>query len=140
MDRTQPTPAPRHTIAVGILGRRAGRTIATVRTEAGTTGTVRRDDSASSRSHAMAYVPTGTPRIEIGETDTRRRVWSIRELDAVHTHSGGTGTVTARQIDQTTIEVTLAVGPVQVFTDWEPGEESYAAALPVIRALTSTAR
>jgi hypothetical protein len=58
MDRTQPTPTTRHTIAVGILGRRAGRTIATVRTEAGTIGTVRRAGTPG----AAASVPTGSAR------------------------------------------------------------------------------
>ncbi|MCP9205525.1 hypothetical protein [Streptomyces cucumeris] len=45
MDRIDPTspPGARRTIAVGILGRRAGRTISTVRTAAGVTGVVRRD-------------------------------------------------------------------------------------------------
>lgn len=45
MDRIDPTPAPgaRRTIAVGILGRRAGRTVAIVRSASGTTGNIRRD-------------------------------------------------------------------------------------------------
>ncbi|MBL1100125.1 hypothetical protein [Streptomyces coffeae] len=48
MKGIDPTPPPgaRRTIAVGILGRRAGRTISTVRTAAGVTGAVRRDDHA----------------------------------------------------------------------------------------------
>ncbi|MGW7247726.1 hypothetical protein [Streptomyces decoyicus] len=67
MDRTQPTPATRHTIAVGILGRRAGRTIATVRTATGTTGTVHRDDHTPSAAqarqtrHALTALARTTP-------------------------------------------------------------------------------
>lgn len=46
MDRIDPTPPPgaRRTIAVGILGRRASRTVTTVRTASGVTGTIRRDE------------------------------------------------------------------------------------------------
>ncbi|MGA5635048.1 hypothetical protein [Streptomyces lydicamycinicus] len=64
MDRTQPTPATRHTIAVGILGRRAGRTIATVRTATGTTGTVRHDSlstQARQTRHALTALAATTP-------------------------------------------------------------------------------
>lgn len=91
------------------------------------------------------------PRPELGETSTRLCVWSVRELDAIHGHASGT--VTARQVERTitdgspytVIEVTVTVdvpnvGPVEVFTDWEPAAELYGLALPVIRALSGAAR
>ncbi|WP_030992224.1 hypothetical protein [Streptomyces sp. NRRL S-1813] len=90
------------------------------------------------------------PRPEIDETDTRRCVWSVRELDAVHARTGGT--VTARKAERTitdgspytVIEVTVTVdvpnvGTVEMFTDWEPATELYGLALPVIRALATGA-
>ncbi|MFH9248211.1 hypothetical protein ACH4LK_22620 [Streptomyces lydicus] len=91
----------------------------------------------------LRHLPT--PRPELGETDARRCVWDIRELDALYARLGGT--VTTRQVERdygggtfSTTEVTLAVptpdgGTVEVFTDWEPAAEADTLDLPVIRAL-----
>ncbi|MFD7101911.1 hypothetical protein [Streptomyces celluloflavus] len=86
-------------------------------------------------------------RPEVDETGPRFFAWFVRELDAVYARTGGA--VTARRVARTSsdgthstiIETILTVaalrGAVDVFTDWEPAEEPYAVALPVIRALSA---
>jgi hypothetical protein len=86
------------------------------------------------------------PRPEYDETDARVLVWSIRELEDVYARTGGT--VTAREREYTlygditypAIEVTVTVdleglGPVQVFTDWEPAAEVHGLGLSVVQAI-----
>lgn len=134
-----PAPAQRRLIAAGFL---TGRTtpLASVA------------PSLNAHVHgALGFRHILTPRPELGETNTRICVWSIRELDATHARTGGT--VTARQVERTSsdgspytvIEVTVTVavpnvGPVEVFTDWEPAEEPHVFALPVIRAVAGASR
>lgn len=81
------------------------------------------------------------------ETETRVSMWDIRDLNDVHARVGGT--VTARQVERTAwsdvrtytvTEVTITadlpgIGVVEVFTDWDPADETYGFTLPVIRAL-----
>lgn len=89
-------------------------------------------------------MPAFAPRMEVGETETRISVWSVRELQDVFARVGGT--VTARQVERpfscgtfATTEVAITVdlpglGEVEVFTDWDPADEQYATSLSVIRA------
>ncbi|MCR8574704.1 hypothetical protein [Streptomyces sp. Isolate_219] len=136
---SNPAPRQRRLIAAGILASRTPDAPAPVAPSL----------SAHLRDAlGMRHLPA--PRPEIGETDTRRCVWSVRELDDVYAHAGGT--VTARQVERTipdgspyaVIEVTVTVtvpnvGTVEVFTDWGPAEEPHGLALPVIRALSAGA-
>ncbi|MFI5525008.1 hypothetical protein [Streptomyces platensis] len=114
-----------------------------------TTQTIHQHPAEITLISATLGLPTWNPRPELGETTTRIVVWSLRELDLIHTRTGGT--VTARQIERASsdgspcavIEVTVTVdvpgvGPVEVVTDWEPAAEVYGLALPVICALRPT--
>lgn len=99
---------------------------------------------------ALGLAGFPAPVAEAGETERRVCVWSVRELQDVFARVGGT--VTARSVERTvsdgttftarevTVTVTLpGVGEVQVFTDWDPADEGYGFALPVIRTLNTSA-
>ena len=70
---------------------------------------------------AFGFIRPAAPRPELGETDACLVVWSIRELNDLYIRTRGA--VTARQ---------PRTGDR---ADWEPAEEVYALALPVIRSL-----
>lgn len=100
---------------------------------------------------ALGYTHGLTIRPEIGETALRVSIWSPRDLQDVYDHVGG-GTVTARPVEQTltdgttyaSIEIALTIqvpglGVVTAFAEWNPADELYAFALPVIRAASAPA-
>lgn len=80
------------------------------------------------------------------ENPTCLTVWSVRELQDVYAHVGGTVTVrpVTRLFDGGTydvIEVVLSaeldgIGTVAVVTEWNPADEAHGFALPVIQAST----
>ncbi|RPK69040.1 hypothetical protein EES44_07880 [Streptomyces sp. ADI96-15] len=103
------SPEPRRLVAAGLITRRAGRTVTTVRTPDGGRGTISRRP---------------------------REVWSPLELNTLYARTGGT--VTLRQTGATVAVTLTAPGhgadPVVVTTEWEPAAHPEHVRLPVLQA------
>lgn len=97
------------------------------------------------RVHTALGLPAPRPlpmRVEEGESETRLMMWSIRELNHLYGHVGGTVTITETETPgalTVEVEVTLpeAPGPARIFTEWTPAEELHAFELPVVRAVAA---
>lgn len=109
------------------------------------------DRKAVAAIRRLLGTPLWEPRPELGETLTRRFLWSQRELNDVYERHGGT--VTARPVPQPgtpsaqpVMEITVTVPvdgtrPVEFVTEWDGdwARDSRPGELPLVRALAGCA-
>ena len=84
--------------------------------------------------NGAGFLPT--PRLYLGETASRREVWSPRELDAVFASLGGVVSLWATS--PVAVEVTLVTPDgITYVTEWEPVDHPEHLSLSVMQAASN---